>query len=189
MRQAGRLVTRRGLLRHGVGALAVAALWAVPAAAEGSAVYHRLALKDLVGDSTSLAREAAGKKLVVVVMKGHWCPQCIKELQLLAGVQKELTELGAVVVGLNADPSRANAAVAQKYSLPFQLLSDPDHSTLEALGLWLPELEHPMPAIIVFDACGKEHSRRIGRGASGTSTQATLAELRKLQSNPCAPSA
>jgi thioredoxin-dependent peroxiredoxin len=50
----------------------------------------------------------------------------------LAGIQK----LGAVVVGVSADSGESHRKFADKYKLPFTLLSDPDRKVMEKYGAY-----------------------------------------------------
>ena len=44
--------------------------------------------------------------------------------------------MNAVVVGVSPDPLKALQRFRQKNSLPFVLLSDPDHQVAETYGVW-----------------------------------------------------
>lgn len=48
----------------------------------------------------------------------------------------DLKERGVVVVGVSADSVGSHAKFAAKYGLSFPLLSDPDHQTIKAYGVW-----------------------------------------------------
>jgi thioredoxin-dependent peroxiredoxin len=43
---------------------------------------------------------------------------------------------GAAVFGVSPDDIASHRAFADKYGLPFPLLSDPDHAVAEAYGVW-----------------------------------------------------
>lgn len=144
-------------------------------------------LIDTEAASTSLAAQAAGRALVVVVMKGHWCAVCRAQLHRLAALDDQLQELGASVVGLNADSYKANREVAHRESMRYELLSDPDHRVISTLGLWLPKAGHPMPALVVFDRCGLERGRIVGRRPNQRPERELFALLRKMRNEkrPC----
>ena len=40
------------------------------------------------------------------------------------------------VIGISPDAAASHQAFAEKYKLPFELLSDPGHETMEAYGAW-----------------------------------------------------
>ena len=44
--------------------------------------------------------------------------------------------LGAVVLGVSGDSVKRHASFRTKYQLTFPLLSDPEHSMMEAYGVW-----------------------------------------------------
>lgn len=123
--------------------------------------YTMRALYDGAGKRTSLAEQAPGQLLVVVVIKGTWCPVCVAQLQRLSKLQRQLDARNTRVVALTSEPP-AQIGAAQK-RLPFKLLNDPKHLVLQRLGLWRPRWNHAQPAIVVFDRCGKERRRVEGR--------------------------
>lgn len=171
--------------------LVLSSLWplATSALADAAAsVYEVRKLRDLADNVTSLEGEANHKSLVVVVMKGHWCGVCIAQLRRLGKAQSKLKKLSAQVVGLNTDSVRANRAMAETQNVPFQVLSDRSREVVKELGLWLEEQEHPMPALVVFDACGKEAARVVGR-RPGERLEKDLFKLlaRLKKDNSCSP--
>ena len=48
----------------------------------------------------------------------------------------DVREAGAVVLGVSPDPVTSHVRFRKKYSLPFPLLADVDHSVAEAYGVW-----------------------------------------------------
>ena len=44
---------------------------------------------------------------------------------------------GIRVIGVSPDPLKSHVRFRDKYSLPFTLLSDPDHEAAEAYGVWV----------------------------------------------------
>jgi len=51
---------------------------------------------------------------------------------LKSDFQKE----NAVVIGISPDSTKSHSRFIEKHSLKIRLLSDPDHTTLEAYGAW-----------------------------------------------------
>lgn len=155
--------------------------FALPAASAAEEdVYALRVLKDQEGQETSLAAEAAQRTLVVVVMKGHWCRVCIGQLQRLGQLKARLEALGAIYVGLNADAPSDNLALKKKEALECPILSDDQHQVLDKLGLWLPRAQQPLPALVVFDRCGDEAARWVGRRPGERPEGALLRLLQKL---------
>lgn len=101
-----------------------------------------------------LAHPNAGGTSVVVVMKTARCPVCATQLKTLHGA-----ELGAPVVGITHEGRAAAAAVTRL--LGVRTYSHP--AGIAAMGLWLPEAGMAMPAVVVFDKCGDEAGRLVGR--------------------------
>ncbi|MGX8687322.1 MAG: peroxiredoxin, partial [bacterium] len=48
----------------------------------------------------------------------------------------QIREKGAVVLGISKDSVKSHKNFETKYSLPFTILSDPDHAVIEAYGVW-----------------------------------------------------
>jgi peroxiredoxin len=142
--------------------------------------YELRVLKDQDGQETSLAAQAAQRSLVVVVMKGYWCRVCVAQLQRMGELKARLDALGATYVGLNADAPADNLEMKKKEEIDCQILSDEQHQVLDKLGLWLPRAQRPLPAIVVFDRCGDEAARWVGRRPGARPESALLRLLRKL---------
>jgi peroxiredoxin Q/BCP len=63
-------------------------------------------------------------------------PGCTKEACGFRDAWHDLQALGAVVLGVSPDAAESHARFAEKYRLPFPLLSDPDRSVMQAYGAW-----------------------------------------------------
>jgi len=92
-------------------------------------------LEDGSGVRHSLA-EFKGRKLVIYVYPKDSTPGCTTEACEFRDWNAEFAKRGAAVVGLSADKPASHAKFAAKYGLPFLLLSDPDKTLLDALGVW-----------------------------------------------------
>ncbi len=160
--------------------LALSASAWVGAAHASKDPYRLRVLKDQRGKETSLAAQAGGKHLVVVVMKGYWCRVCIAQLQRLAELEPRLRALGARFVGLNADAPSENQRMLEREGLECSVLSDEQHEVLSELGLWLPRAQRPLPALVVFDKCGDEAARWVGRHPGDRPERALMRLLQKL---------
>jgi len=65
-------------------------------------------------------------------------PGCTKEACSLRDSWDRLKDAGITVLGVSRDDAASHQAFAAKYELPFELLSDADHSVHEAYGAWGP---------------------------------------------------
>ncbi len=83
------------------------------------------------GRTVSLA-DLAGKHVILYFYPRDDTPGCTKEACGFRDAWDDLQALGAIVIGVSPDASASHARFAEKYGLPFQLLSDPDHEVMEA---------------------------------------------------------
>jgi peroxiredoxin Q/BCP len=88
-------------------------------------------LSDSEGRSVSLA-DLAGKHVILYFYPRDDTPGCTKEACGFRDVWDDLRVLGAVVIGISPDASASHVRFAEKYRLPFQLLSDPGRKVMEA---------------------------------------------------------
>lgn len=92
-------------------------------------------LPDQNGKIHSLA-DYAGKWLIVYFYPKDDTPGCTKEACGLQDNQAEFAKLDVSIVGISKDSVKSHKKFAEKFNLQFPLLSDPDHTTIEAYGSW-----------------------------------------------------
>ena len=63
-------------------------------------------------------------------------PGCTKQACALRDVYPQVVAGDAIVIGISPDKPPALVKFREKYSLPFHLLSDPDHHVAEMYGAW-----------------------------------------------------
>ena len=90
-------------------------------------------LTDTSGQRVSL-RDLAGKHVVLYFYPKDDTPGCTKEACGFRDAWTDLQALGAVVIGVSPDAAASHQRFAEKYALPFPLLSDPDRTVMEAYG-------------------------------------------------------
>ena len=146
--------------------------------------YRLRTLVTTAGEGTSLAEQASGRPLVVVVMKGSWCPVCIDQLRRLGALRARIHKLGARVVGVSTDAVTENRRAAEEARLSDPILTDVQHRVVSALGLWRADAGHPMPAIVVFDRCGTERARIVGRAPGERPEPAVMRLLEEMVARP-----
>ena len=63
-------------------------------------------------------------------------PGCTKQACAFASVWEQFQQLGVPVLGVSKDSVASHQKFAEKYQLPFILLSDPELTVLNAYGVW-----------------------------------------------------
>lgn len=92
-------------------------------------------LKDAAGKSVKLS-DFAGQDVVVYFYPRDDTPGCTKEACGFRDLWSELKKKKIAVLGVSPDDGASHTKFAQKYELPFTLLSDPDHKAMETYGAW-----------------------------------------------------
>lgn len=87
------------------------------------------------GVPTSLS-DFKGKKVVLYFYPKDNTPGCTRQACAFAGLYGEFQKRGVEVIGISKDSVASHVKFAQKYQLPFILLSDPDRIAIEAYGVW-----------------------------------------------------
>ena len=93
------------------------------------------ALKDKDGRVVSLS-ELRGKRVVLYFYPKDNTPGCTRQACAFAGAYKGFLEKNVEVVGISRDSVASHVKFAEKYKLPFILLSDPELQAIEAYGVW-----------------------------------------------------
>ncbi|NBO64055.1 MAG: thioredoxin-dependent thiol peroxidase [Acidobacteria bacterium] len=92
-------------------------------------------LKNAEGKTVKLS-DFKGQKVVLYFYPKDLTPGCTTEACAFRDDYAELQARGVAVVGVSADDVASHLKFAEKHSLPFQLLSDPDHGMIEKYGAW-----------------------------------------------------
>jgi peroxiredoxin Q/BCP len=79
----------------------------------------------------------AGKTVVLYFYPKADTPGCTTQACGIRDRSGEYEQAGAVVLGVSPDEPPALRKFADKYNLPFTLVSDPEHSLAEAYGVWV----------------------------------------------------
>jgi peroxiredoxin Q/BCP len=77
-----------------------------------------------------------GRKAVVYFYPRADTPSCTREAMDFSRLKAEFEASGTIVVGVSADPVKAQEKFKAKYDLTIPLASDPGHEMLEAYGVW-----------------------------------------------------
>ena len=92
-------------------------------------------LLDQDGETRTLS-EFAGKWAVIYFYPKDDTPGCTKEACAIADVYNDFTKLGVTVLGVSKDSPKSHKKFAEKYNLPFILLSDESTEMIQAYGAW-----------------------------------------------------
>jgi peroxiredoxin Q/BCP len=77
-----------------------------------------------------------GKRVVLFFYPKSDTPGCTKEACGFRDAVKKYEKADAVIVGVSPDKAPAQQKFIAKYSLPFTLVPDPEHTIAEAYGVW-----------------------------------------------------
>ena len=77
-----------------------------------------------------------GRKLLLYFYPKDNTTGCTSQASGLRDNWEEIQQIGLSVIGVSPDSIRSHISFAEKFSLPFPLISDPDHVIAEAYGAW-----------------------------------------------------
>ncbi len=92
-------------------------------------------LANAKGETVSL-RDFLGKTVVLYFYPRDNTPGCTRQACAFGEVYAEFEQRGAVVIGISKDSVASHTRFAEKYNLPFILLSDPDLVAIKAYDVW-----------------------------------------------------
>jgi peroxiredoxin Q/BCP len=95
----------------------------------------KFTLSDKDGNAVSLS-DFAGRKVVLYFYPKDNTPGCSRQACAFAAAYDGFKARDVVVIGISKDSIASHLKFAQKYDLPFILLSDPDLQAIEAYGVW-----------------------------------------------------
>jgi peroxiredoxin Q/BCP len=87
------------------------------------------------GETVSLA-DFSGKKLVLFFYPRADTPGCTKEAIDFTRLADAFAEIETTVLGVSADPVKAQESFRDKHQLRVPLVSDENHEMLESYGVW-----------------------------------------------------
>ena len=92
-------------------------------------------LQDKDGNTVSLS-DFAGKKVVVYFYPKDNTPGCTRQACAFAKAYDAFAQKNVVVIGISKDSVASHQKFAQKYELPFILVSDPELQAIQGFGVW-----------------------------------------------------
>ena len=92
-------------------------------------------LPDQNGDMHTL-EEYRGKKVILYFYPKDNTPGCTREACAFGAAHPRYEELGIPVVGISRDTVASHRKFADKYEIPFQILSDPELTAIQSYDVW-----------------------------------------------------
>lgn len=92
--------------------------------------------KDQNGDLVKLS-DYKGQKVVLYFYPKDSTPGCTAQACNLNDNLDALKAKGYIVLGVSVDSPKSHKKFIEKYGLGFTLISDEDHSVVEAYGVWV----------------------------------------------------
>ena len=77
-----------------------------------------------------------GKKVVLYFYPKDNTPGCTRQACAFAAAYEDFKTLDAVVIGVSKDSEASHRKFAEKYGLPFILVSDQELKAIQAYGVW-----------------------------------------------------
>jgi len=141
-------------------------------AIEEGKVAPAFTLEDAAGNAVSL-KDFRGKDVIVYFYPKDDTPGCTKEACGFRDLWGELSERGAMVLGVSPDNAQSHQKFASKYSLPFALLCDPDKKVMAKYGAWGEKTMYGRKTVGVIrstvwvgpDGKVRKHWRRVPKAA------------------------
>ena len=92
-------------------------------------------LPDKDGNMISL-EDYRGKRVVLYFYPRDNTPGCTREASAFAGAYEGFKQKDVVVIGVSKDSQTSHQKFAEKYNLPFILVSDPELTAIKAYDVW-----------------------------------------------------
>jgi peroxiredoxin Q/BCP len=85
---------------------------------------------------THTLEQHLGKKVLLYFYPKDDTPGCTTEACNFRDGYKDFIKMGFVILGVSADSVKSHKKFADKFTLPFPLLSDESHTVCEDYGVW-----------------------------------------------------
>ncbi|MGR8932246.1 MAG: peroxiredoxin family protein [Gammaproteobacteria bacterium] len=130
------------------------------------AVLPDFTLRDAYGAKLSSA-QLTDKPSILIFYRGNWCPLCVAQIKELVGRYREISALGVRVALISPQPHGNTVALAKKFDVQFDFLTDDGNAAARSLGIdqahGLPmgmqmlgyASETVLPTVIITDQSGK----------------------------------
>ena len=98
-------------------------------------------LPDQNGDMRSLS-DYRGQRVVLYFYPKDMTAGCTKQACAFGELYPQFTQKGAVVLGVSKDSVASHKKFAEKYNLPFPILSDPEAEMIQSYGVWQEKINY-----------------------------------------------
>lgn len=122
------------------------------------------ALLNTNGKKVNLKSLIGKQNIILVVYRGDWCYFCRRQLKNFKDEYQEFQELNCAIYAVSVDPVEKNLALKQKLNLPFEILSDPEHTLKEKYTINIGRKNSYLPAVFIIDVKGTIRFSYIGKG-------------------------
>ena len=92
-------------------------------------------LSDKDGNAVSLS-DFRGRRVVLYFYPKDNTPGCTRQACAFAAAYDSFRAKDVAVIGISKDSTASHRKFAEKYNLPFILLSDPELQAIQAYGVW-----------------------------------------------------
>lgn len=108
-----------------------------------------------------------GRPTVMLFFRGNWCPLCMAQIREIADQYRAMESAGVRVALVSPQPHRNTEALARRFQVPFDFLTDSGNRAAQALGIaargGLPagmqalgyDSDTVMPTVIITDREGQ----------------------------------
>jgi peroxiredoxin Q/BCP len=107
--------------------------------------------QDQHGRSVTLAGLLERGRLVLYFYPRDFTPVCTAQACTFRDASSELGSLSANVVGVSGDPVDSHQRFAEKHSVPFSLIADPERRIIKPYRALIPILNHTLRVTYVID--------------------------------------
>jgi peroxiredoxin len=131
-----------------------------------------VSLIDIKGTTTSLSNLINGKKAIIVLYRGGWCPYCTAQMSGLAKVKDEVIAMGYQIIGITGEDVVQTSKFSKDKDLPYKIYTDNglmlakklgvayqvDNETIKkynGYGISIAEGVLPVPTLLVVNETGK----------------------------------
>ena len=141
-------------------------------AIEEGKVAPAFTLTDHNGDRVAL-KDFRGKDVVVYFYPRDNTPGCTKQACAFRDLNRDIRDLGAVILGISPDDATSHQKFIADFDLPFTLLSDPDKKVMIQYGAFGEKMMYGKKVEGVIrstvwvgpDGRVKKHWQRVARAA------------------------